>query len=118
MSHADQAQAFDPEAPFIASDGLEYEDLAAFICQQPYDNWRNNTIQGFRQAGRSEAAIREWIAGYDGDDGTPTIVLERQQDEAETSAEALRISTKLTSRVALAYARAYFVEPHENFCPF
>jgi hypothetical protein len=115
-THA-QAQV-DVEAPFIAQDGLEYDDLAAFILGQPHDNWRNRTIQDFRRCGRSEAAIREWIAGYDGDDPTPTITRERQAREAQTSEEGVRITAALSRRYTPAYSRAYKVERHDDFCPF
>lgn len=69
------AETFDPQAPFIAQDGLEYEDLAAYICGTPAHCARNNYIQAHRAAGRSEEAIRIWIAAYDGDDPTPSISL-------------------------------------------
>ena len=62
--------------PFIAQDGLEYGGLAAFILGQPLDTWRNQRIQEHRKAGRSEASIREWIKGYDGDDPRTTPELE------------------------------------------
>jgi hypothetical protein len=62
--------------PFIAEDGLEYEDFAAFLCGQPQDTWRNQRIQDHRKAGRSEAALQQWIKGYDGDDPRTTGELE------------------------------------------
>ncbi len=49
-----EAEAFDPSAPFIASDGLEYADAAACLLQQPTDNWRTNYLR------------RATAAGYDG----------------------------------------------------
>lgn len=58
--------------PFIAEDGLEYEDFAAFLCGQPQDTWRNQRIQDHRRAGRCEAALQQWIKGYDGDDPRTT----------------------------------------------
>ena len=58
--------------PFIAEDGLEYDDFAAFLCGQPQDTWRNQRIQEHRRAGRSEQALRQWIKGYDGDDPRTT----------------------------------------------
>jgi hypothetical protein len=117
MTHAHQ-EAFDVDAPFIAEDGLEYEDLAAYITQQPADCWRNRAIQEFRSAGRSEAAIREWIKGFDADDTTPTIVLYRLANEANTSDEAVRISAQISARSTPAYSRAFAVERHDDFCPF
>lgn len=62
---------FDPHAPFIAEDGLEYEDLAAKILDQPLDSWRNVEILTRRAQGRPEVAIRRWIKAYDGDSYTP-----------------------------------------------
>jgi hypothetical protein len=73
---ASPASEFDPHASFIAEDGLEYENLAEYICGRPVDCWRNRTIQNWRQGGRSEAAVREWIKGYDGDDPTPSSKLD------------------------------------------
>jgi hypothetical protein len=58
--------------PFIAEDDLEYEDFAAFLCGRPQDTWRNQRIQDHRKAGRSEAALQQWIKGYDGDDPRTT----------------------------------------------
>lgn len=72
MPCATSSPPYDPLKPFIAEDGLEYDDLAAYICGQPQDTWRNQRIQRHRQAGRSEEAIREWIKGYDGDDPRTT----------------------------------------------
>ena len=62
---------FDPQAPFVAQDGLEYEDLAAKILGNPIDSWRNAEILTRRAQGHSEASIRRWIEAYDGDDYTP-----------------------------------------------
>lgn len=59
---------FDPEKPFIASDGLEYGCFADKILGRPLQSWRNHRIQEERSHGASEAAIREWIRFYDGDD--------------------------------------------------
>ncbi len=69
---------YDPQAPFIASDGLEYEDLAAFILGTPLGCNRNEYILAQRAAGRSEEAIRVWIKAYDGDDPTPSSVIEAE----------------------------------------
>ncbi len=77
MSHGNQTQSpIDPQAPFIASDGLEYEDLAACILGRPLGCPRNEHILAHRRAGRSEEAIRVWIKAYDGEDPTPSSVLE------------------------------------------
>ena len=77
MSHGNQTQSpIDPQAPFIASDGLEYEDLAACILGTPLGCPRNEHILAHRRAGRSEEAIRIWIKAYDGEDPTPSVILE------------------------------------------
>lgn len=68
----------DPYAPFIAEDGLEYEDFAAYILQTPLGCARNEHILAHRQAGRSEEAIRVWIKAYDGEDPTPSSQLPAQ----------------------------------------
>jgi hypothetical protein len=75
MNEVESEPVFDPDAPFIAKDGLEYEDLAAYILGRPTDCWRNRRIQEYRQAGRSEEALRQWIKGYDGDDPRTTSQL-------------------------------------------
>lgn len=62
---------FDPQAPFVAQDGLEYEDLAAKILGNPIDSWRNAEILTRRASGHDEASIRRWIKAYDGDDYIP-----------------------------------------------
>ena len=73
MSHGNQTQSpIDPQAPFIASDGLEYEDLAACILGRPLGCPRNEHILAHRRAGCSEEAIRVWIKAYDGEDATPS----------------------------------------------
>ena len=75
-THAPQTR--DPFAPFIAEDGLEYEDFAAFILQPPLGCARNEHILAHRKAGRSEEAIRVWIKAYDGEDPTPSSQLPQQ----------------------------------------
>ncbi len=77
-SSASPASEFDPHAAFIAEDGLEYQNLADYICARPVDCFRNNHIQNARKAGRSEESIRRWIKGYDGEDPTPSCQLEAQ----------------------------------------
>ena len=59
---------FDPQKPFIASDGLEYACAADKLLDTPIDNWRNRRIQAERAHGASEKAIRDWVRLYDGDD--------------------------------------------------
>lgn len=97
----------DPLKPFIAEDGLEYEDLAAYICGQPIDCWRNRTIQSFREGGRSEEAIREWIKGYDGDDPAPSAGWHLTISREDRLFRARR-----------ADALAFKVERHDDFAPF
>jgi hypothetical protein len=96
--------------PFIAEDGLEYDDFAAFLCGQPQDTWRNRRIQEHRKNGRSESALRQWIKGYDGDDPRTTSELDGLKSEE-------RVGIKLT-RHTRADSAAYVVEPHDDFLPF
>lgn len=117
MSHA-QSQALDPEAPFIAQDGLEYEDLAAYILGKPATCWRNTAIQSFRANGRSEASIREWIKGFDGEDATPTVILNRVAGLADDSISAVAAHARINRRFNAACAAAYAAEPHDDFLPF
>lgn len=63
---------YDPLKPFIAQDGLEYDDLAAYICDQPQDTWRNREIAEARAEGQPEETVRAWIKLYDGDDPCTT----------------------------------------------
>ncbi len=97
-------EARDPDASFIAQDGLDYEDLAAYLLGQPFPCNRNTYIQALRAKGRSEEAIREWIKGYDGCDPTPSFVLERQAREAQTSTEAVDLSARVQRRHSRALA--------------
>lgn len=76
MSSEAQSRQIDPDAPFIAPDGLEYDDFADFICQKPIHCARNEHILAHRKAGRSEAALQVWIKAYDGDDPTPSSQIE------------------------------------------
>ncbi len=58
----------DPQAPFVVQDGLEYEDLAAFLVNDPIDSWRNTEILSRRARKEPEEFIRRWIHAYDGAD--------------------------------------------------
>lgn len=60
---------FDPQAPCIGSDGLEYEDLAARIEGRPAECWRNSHILAARSEKQNEARVRAWIDAYDGTEG-------------------------------------------------
>jgi hypothetical protein len=107
VSHGNQTQSpIDPQAPFIASDGLEYEDLAACILGTPLGCPRNEHILAHRRAGRSEEAIRIWIKAYDGEDTTPSVVLRQRANEAKSSLEALTFAAGLARRHSRA-TRAY-----------
>lgn len=86
-AHAPQTR--DPFAPFIAEDGLEYEDFAAYILQTPLGCARNEHILAHRKAGRSEEAIRVWIKAYDGEDRT----LSSQLDWSQQSERRIRAFT-------------------------
>lgn len=81
---------FDPHAPFIAEDGLEYEDLAAKILDCPLDSWRNTEILTRRAQGQDESRIRRWIKAYDGDNYTPgeCATAERQYRAWEDAGES------------------------------
>lgn len=78
-SPSSQSAVFDPHAAFIAEDGLEYANLADYICARPVDCFRNNHIRKAREQKRSEESIREWIKGYDGEDPTPSHQLNQNQ---------------------------------------
>lgn len=73
---------YDPLKPFIAQDGLEYDDLAAYLLDQPQSTARNRYIQEARAIGRSEEIIREWIKSYDGEDPRTTAELPTHRREA------------------------------------
>lgn len=68
----------DIHAPFIAEDGLEYQDFGDFLLGKPVACFRNDHIQKARKAGRSEESIRLWIKGYDGNDPTPSCRLDQE----------------------------------------
>lgn len=57
--------SFDPSAPLLGEDGLEYEDFGDWLCRKPAQCQRNTHIQRFRAEGRNEEAVRVWIGGYD-----------------------------------------------------
>jgi hypothetical protein len=77
------ANEYDPHAAFIAKDGLEYQDLAAYLEGTPVECFRNRRIQEHRARGGSEAAIRLWIKGYDGDDPTPSHLIEASNERVK-----------------------------------
>lgn len=50
----------------IASDGLEYADLAARVRGEPADNTRNGNILSYRRNTRwTEEQVRQYIEGFD-----------------------------------------------------
>lgn len=65
---------FDPQKPFIGSDGLEYADVAAKILGEPIENWRNGNVCRIRAIYGPEAA-RRWVSKFDGGDPRPTVSL-------------------------------------------
>jgi hypothetical protein len=106
--------------PFIAEDGLEYDDFAAFLCGQPQDTWRNRRIQEHRKNGRSESALRQWIKGYDGDDPRTTSELGELEvtHRSWSAAKAKDAFAERMLRRCNADSAAYVVEPHDDFLPF
>ena len=51
--------------PLIASDGLEYEDIAARLHGKPTENARNRAIRLYRSFGYCEAGIGAWWETFD-----------------------------------------------------
>ena len=49
----------------IASDGLEYEDLAQRLLSRPKDTRRNQEIQSLRVSGYEEVEVEAFYKGYD-----------------------------------------------------
>jgi hypothetical protein len=96
-------EEIDIHAPFIAQDGLEYACFAKYLLGEPQDTWRNQRIQDHRKAGRSEAALQQWIKGYDGDDPRTT--------------QELGVANR-SIRHTRADAAAFAVERHDDFAPF
>lgn len=66
---------FDPQAPLIGSDGLEYACFADRILNEPVDNYRNRRIQALIDAGTARKVIDEWVGFYDGSDSRFSGVL-------------------------------------------
>jgi hypothetical protein len=59
---------FDPQAPLIGPDGLEYACFADFLVGEAFDSWRNREIRRRREDGQGEQAVRAWIEAWDGSD--------------------------------------------------
>ena len=53
-----------PNEPFIAEDGYEYEDLAAFLLQRPTDCWRNLYLKAQKLNGLTDAELKAWSKAY------------------------------------------------------
>ena len=63
---------FDPQAPLIGSDGLEYACFADKILGRPLGTWRNERVKDLRACSTPEEDVRRWIELYDGDDPRTT----------------------------------------------
>lgn len=62
-------QDFDPNAPLIGQDGLEYKDLAAYLQGQPAGTTRNGNVIHYRAYGYREDAVRAYWEAFDDGDG-------------------------------------------------
>lgn len=96
--------SFDPKAPFIGSDGLEYEDFAARLVGKPADCWRNAHIEDLRSRGVAEEHVQAWIKAYDGDDPTPSITVDAEARQARLEA-ANKASPRARSSIFTAGQR-------------
>lgn len=77
---------FDPHAPFVAQDGLEYDSAFVYLVGNPRETYRNNSITFFRSQGHSEEAVKAWIEGYDAPPeelATLAHGLEEKREEAD-----------------------------------
>lgn len=82
-----QEESFDPFRPFVAEDGLEYEDLASYLCSKPVDCARNDVIEALHRHGRVKAdgpkAWGGWVAAqyyYQNRDGDSLAATRRIAD--------------------------------------
>lgn len=55
----------DPQAPFVAEDGYEYVDFAAFLLGEPAQTTRNSNVHAYREAGNHPIAIQAYIEAFD-----------------------------------------------------
>lgn len=87
----------DRSQPFIAKDGYEYADLAAYLLQEPTDCWRNNHLDRLRAQGCSPDRIKAWSTGYgsdtEGDKNDPSAQ-GRQQHRAYRAGRANGATTR------------------------
>lgn len=61
MPSQGESPAFDPFRPFVAENGLEYEDLASYLCSKPVDCARNDVIEALHRNPRvREPGVEEW----------------------------------------------------------
>lgn len=90
-----------PHEPFVAEDGLVYEDLAARILGEPDKSWRNAQVLKHRAKGTPEEVVREWITRYDGCE-TPRTAAQEVADS-----RAARAAGKRDPRIANANRAAW-----------
>lgn len=87
-----------PCEPFIAEDGFEYADIAAFILQEPTDCWRNTHLNRQKAQGCTAAEIKAWSKAYGGDtegDRHDPNSQGRQQHRAYRAGRANGATTRL-----------------------
>lgn len=56
---------FDPQAPFVDRQYLQYANFAAFIAGEPLENTRNSNIGVYRRFKYTEAAIQAYAEAFD-----------------------------------------------------
>ena len=61
----------DPNALFVAPDGLEYWGVGDYLLGKPVVSYRTTRIQEMRAEGKGEQVVRAWIAWHD-HPGEPT----------------------------------------------
>jgi len=66
-------EAFDPQAPLIASDGLEYACFADRLLDRPVPNWRNSKIKLLRSQAIPEKEIRRYYEAFDAEAHTGPV---------------------------------------------
>lgn len=93
-----------PHEPFVAEDGLVYEDLAAFLTDQPDKSWRNEQVLKFRKAGTPEDHLRDWIKRYDGTQPPRTGAQEIADSHAARAARKADPRVIGANRAAWAFA--------------
>jgi hypothetical protein len=82
-----EAKAFDPQAPFIGSAGLEYACVADKILDKPANSRRNQIVEAARKAGGyTDEETYRWAKVYD------------QQNSADVPGWPKDLSTKSSLR--------------------